>query len=172
MTHETCVIRQFEVEICDLGGFLDSLRALGESEGVHIVLFDADRMAGRAHVESALAHAFRAFREGTPISHRLEMEALLYASASRQCQMGMEFGAHPGVNRVYLCICPGSRRVREELSRVGVFCDDEDWESMSDEREARLIALFGITPEEREVAGPGRIQDLVLERVALLEVYR
>lgn len=172
MTRETCMIHQYKVQIGDLAGFLEYLRNLGESEGVCIILFDADRMAGRVHVESALAHAFRAFRGGTPISHRPEMEALLYASASRQCQQGMDFGAHPGMNRVYLCICPGSRKAEEELIKVGVFCDDEDWESISDEREARLMALFGITQKEREVAGPGRIRDLVLERVALLEVYR
>jgi hypothetical protein len=34
------------------------------------------------------------------------------------------------------------------------------------------MELFGITVEEIEVVGISRLQDLVLERVALLEVYR
>jgi tRNA threonylcarbamoyladenosine modification (KEOPS) complex Cgi121 subunit len=34
------------------------------------------------------------------------------------------------------------------------------------------MELFGITVDELGVVGSNRLQDLVLERVALLEVYR
>jgi tRNA threonylcarbamoyladenosine modification (KEOPS) complex Cgi121 subunit len=45
-------------------------------------------------------------------------------------------------------------------------------ESIPAEKAARLASLFGITPEELDAAGPDRLVDLVLERVALLEVSK
>jgi KEOPS complex subunit Cgi121 len=167
-----CVIRQFRLNISDQGEFLKHIRELGEWNSVNIILFNADRMAGRAHVESAIAHAFRAFREGETISNSVEMESLLYAAGSRQCQQGTGFGVHSGENRVYLCICPGNTRVQKDLQKIGVYCDEEDWEPLSEEKQSLLMELFGITIEEIGVVGISRLQDLVLERVALLQVYR
>jgi KEOPS complex subunit Cgi121 len=170
--HGTCVIRQVRLDIDDQDEFLKYIRELGECNRVNIILFNADRMAGRAHAESAITHAFRAFREGYAISNSVEMESLLYAAGSRQCQHGTGFGIHPGENRVYLCICPGNKGVQEELQQIGVYCDEEDWESLSEEKQTLLMELFGVTFEEIGVVGISRLKDLVLERVALLEVYR
>jgi KEOPS complex subunit Cgi121 len=100
------------------------------------------------------------------------MESLLYAAGSRQCQIGTGFGVHPGENRVYLCICPGNELVYKDFQKKGVSCDAQDWETISEQKRSLLMELFGITPEELEVVGCTRLQDLVLERVALLEVYR
>jgi KEOPS complex subunit Cgi121 len=172
MKPDTCIIHQVRLNISDPDEFLKYIRGIGECNRVNIILFNADRMAGRAHAESAIAHAFRAFRGGYAISNSVEMESLLYAAGSRQCQQGTGFGVKTGQNRVYLCICPGNKRVQNELQRIGVYCDDEDWELLSEEKQTLLMELFGITAEEIGVVGISRIQDLVLERVALLEVYR
>jgi KEOPS complex subunit Cgi121 len=51
------------------------------------------------------------------------------------------------------------------------FNSDPD-ENISPQKAARLAALFDITPEEIEATGQNRIRDLVLERVALLEVSK
>jgi KEOPS complex subunit Cgi121 len=48
----------------------------------------------------------------------------------------------------------------------------ENWELIDDEKAARLAELFSITQEEIAVVGRDRLKDLVLERVALLEVNR
>ena len=48
----------------------------------------------------------------------------------------------------------------------------EDWERMTDEKMNVLTSLFGITNDEIAVTGRDRIKDLVLERVALLEVNK
>lgn len=167
-----CTIHQFRLNINNQEEFLRFIRELGECNRVNIILMNADRMAGRAHAEAAISHAFRVFSKGDAISNSVEMEALLYAAGSRQCQQGTGFGVKTGQNRVYLCICPGNKRVQNELQRIGVYCDDEDWELLSEEKQTLLMELFGITAEEIGVVGISRIQDLVLERVALLEVYR
>jgi KEOPS complex subunit Cgi121 len=166
-----CCIIQFEIEIDEPDSYLGKVRQIGNRFGVHIVLFNAEMMAGMSHVCSALKHAFRAFDRGTAISNSPEMEALLYASGTRQCRSGLRFGIHPGKNRVYLCICPENRKALEDLLKDGIIVH-EDWNILSPEKVKRLTDQFGITQEELEVSGRDRITDLILERVALLEVYR
>jgi KEOPS complex subunit Cgi121 len=99
------------------------------------------------------------------------MEALLYASGNRQCSAAERFGIHEGENRAYVCLCPPIEAALRDLSGIMEFVD-EDWETLPGEKQVRLAEVFGITPGELAATGPGRLRDLVLERVALLEVYR
>jgi KEOPS complex subunit Cgi121 len=172
MTGDEFEIRTAVFRVSGCSRFLGKLRAVGAAHATRIICFNADLMAGRAHVEAALVRALRAVRAGTAISASLEMEALLYASGNRQCSIAERFGIHEGKNRAYVCLCPPAEAAFGDLSASMEFTD-EDWEILSDEKQDRLKAAFGITPEElAAVGGPGRLRDLVLERVALLEVYR
>ena len=164
-------IRQFSFQVRDIGSFLSWLRDLSNRNGVLIVCFNADLMAGQEHVISAMFHAKRAMKKGTCISSSFEIEALLYAAGSRQCQDAAKFGVHLGSNNCYLCIYPVNPLVLSELQTV-MTTSIEDWERMTDEKKNILIPLFGITDDEMAVTGGDRIQDLVLERVALLEVNK
>jgi len=99
------------------------------------------------------------------------MEALLSAAGNRQCSVAERFGLHEGLNRAYVCLCPPVAGAFRNLAALMEFVD-EDWEAIPEEKAERLREAFGITPGELEIAGAGRLRDLVLERVALLEVYR
>ncbi|HOT04293.1 MAG TPA: KEOPS complex subunit Cgi121 [Methanolinea sp.] len=167
-----CGISQVRIAMRDLEGFLQKIHGISSRRGTHVIFFNAEHMAGRAHAESALRHAFRALEQETMISNRVEMEALLYAAGSRQIVQGMKFGLHPGENAAYLCICPENEAARKEIIEFCAPADNEDWEVIPPEKAARLCTLFSITPQEIEVVGRGRLPELVLERVALLEVYR
>lgn len=166
-----CTVLQFRVRIEDPEEFLQCVRDIGSRYGVSVIFFDAAMMAGIAHVRSALFHALRAFREGRAISNSAEMEALLYACGSRQCHHAVRFGIHRGRNDAYLCVCPGNDAAVMELLRYGEI-SHEDWEALDPEKIARIREVFGITREEVDVVGISRLSELVLERVALLEVYR
>jgi KEOPS complex subunit Cgi121 len=171
MHAEDCTIVQYRTEIQNPEAFLTIVRGIAARHGVHIILFNASNMAGMAHVRAALHHAFRAFSSDSAISNSVEMEAFLYASGSRQCQIGSRFGVQAGSNDTYLCICPASSGTLEELLEFGELCD-EDWETLSCEKMNHLRELFEISEEELAVVGPSRMTELILERVALLEVYR
>jgi KEOPS complex subunit Cgi121 len=171
MDTDDCMIIQYGIDIENPSQCLQRVRQIGRRYGVVIILFNAEMMAGLPHVHSALQHAFRAFDQGSAISSSPEMEALLYASGSRQCRVGVRFGVHSGKNLVYLCICPGNEEVRRIFLKHGEILH-HDWDVILPEKKARLMDLFGITPEELKVAGQSRITELILERVALLEVYR
>jgi KEOPS complex subunit Cgi121 len=164
-------IRTVSIEIHDEAAFLETVRSIARSYNTHIIFFDADKMAGKKHVEAALKHAIRAVNGNFCISNSLEMEALLYASGSRQCINGVVFGIHAGHNNSYLCIFPPETEALNKILSLVTPVHD-NWETISPEKAGVLKSLFDITSQELGVTGISRLQELVLERVALLEVYR
>ncbi len=169
--HADYEIRQVRFFITNISHFLTHIRSVADENGCHIILFDATKMAGKRHVIASLDHAIRSFNEGTCISNSLEMETLLYASGTRQTHIAKQFGIHGGTNESYLCCFPYKGRVWPALSPHMTEVD-EDWEIITPEKEARLIEIFGITRMEREAARNASLSDLVIERVALLEVMK
>ena len=132
-----------------------------------VVLFDADKIAGFAHIKSAVAHAKRSFTEGKQIARSLSMEILVYASGQRQCSLASKFGLHDGENKVYVLILDGDEEkaaalVREIVSECEPFAPNKE----------KLKAEFGITDAEMEAAGENRIEELVIERVALVDAWK
>jgi KEOPS complex subunit Cgi121 len=165
-------IRAARCTISNTAAFLRDLRAVAAELDTRIVCFNADIIAGRVHAATAVARAVRAFEEGVTISNTLEMEALLFASGSRQCNIAVSFGIHKGENRVYICCYPARVCVWTALEPLFRFVK-ENWDTVDSEKRERLMETFAISPEEIEAAGGnGRIVDLVLERVALLQVMR
>lgn len=165
-------IRYATADVCDRKAFLSVLHSISDRYSTHIICFDADRMAGKRHAEMAVRLACRSLKEGTAISKSLEMEALLYAAGTRQCSMAVSSGLHEGNNRLYICCCPDSTGAWKDLEASVTFADDPDDDGFTAEKAARLAALYGIIPEELDAAGQDRLLDLVLERVALLEVSK
>ncbi len=166
-----CEIYRARFTVDDNAAFLREIRTIADGSGTHIILFDADRLTGQDHVEAALRHARRSWAGGDPIANSLEMEALLYAAGTRQCQVASSFGIHPGENRSYLVVCPPAPAVRDRLAGLVRFVEEE-WEEIGPAKRALLAELFSITPEEVAVVGEERFRELVVERVALLDVYR
>ncbi len=165
-------IRSAVISIPDRDGFLGILRTIMSAHHATIVCFNADSMAGRRHAKAAISHAIRSFSEGLPIAKTLEMEALLYAAGTRQCADAGILGIHEGENRAYVCCIPPDRAVWDALAPLMHFVDDA-WDQPDPARVRRLKKLFAITEEEVSAAGgESRLQDLVIERVALLDAYK
>jgi KEOPS complex subunit Cgi121 len=165
-------IRTARCTISNRLSFLEDLQAIASAHSTHIVCFNADMIAGTVHAQAAIAQALRAFREGTNISNTFEMEALLYAAGSRQCNIAASFGIQEGENRAYLCCSPEREEVWSALESQFRFVQ-ENWDILDMEKRDRLMKAYVISSEEIAAAGgDGRIVDLVLERVALLHVMR
>lgn len=160
-------------EISDRTEFLGRIQEVMVDFQTHIVCFDADRLYGINHVRSAVIHAMRSFARGNPISNTVEMEALLYASGSRQTSIGASFGIHRGKNRLYIGCFPAHNEIWETLGSLVQVCECEDpWCNPDERKQADLMKLFDITEEELATTIDRNLEPLVLERVALLDVYR
>ena len=168
-----CEIRAASCEISDRAGFLQRIQELMVEFQAHIVCFDADRLSGINHVRSAVVHAVRSFDQGNPISNTVEMEALLYASGSRQTNIGASFGIHNGKNHVYICVFPARSDIWDALGSLVHFCECEDpWCKIGERKRAYLMNLFDISEEELATTIDQDLESLILERVALLDVSR
>ena len=164
-------IRQARLTIRDRSVFLHTIQSIARQYSTHIICFNAENMAGQRHAETAMRYAQRSFFSKKPISNSIEMEALLFAAGSRQCDTAALFGIHENMNSIFVCSCPEHECVWQELSKIMHFVT-EKWDEMTPEKEDRIKSLFNITDEELALVGRARIVDLVLERIALLEVYR
>jgi KEOPS complex subunit Cgi121 len=160
--------------IRDRQAFLAHLQDIGREFSTCIICFNADMMAGRYHAITAVRLARRSWEAGCAIANTLEMEALLYAAGSRQCNVALRFGIHDGENHLYvLCDPEGNTGMWDALSALIEYCDPEIYETVDQKKKERLIDLFGITTMELETLDvSATLADLVLERVALLQVLR
>ncbi|MBN1432269.1 MAG: hypothetical protein JW931_05810 [Methanomicrobiaceae archaeon] len=177
--------------------FLGEVRDIGKSSSVYIVFFDASAIAGCRHIRAALSFAERSFFENkNPISNFFEMEILLYALGTRQTGFASGFGIHRGMNDSVILICSripedGKRKDFEEKAgdaagRIAsldectenniILVRDEDClehlGNLTADRISGLAEIFSLTREEIELCGTDRIEELVIERCALLDVNR
>ena len=130
-----------------------------------MLVLDGDMIFGPDHLASALYHARKAFDERRNSSDSLAMETLLYASGERQLSGAIR-----------------KLSVGEETTEVVVvrLTDDQfdagkDWKryvgTEPTQGEERFIR-FGITREELATADEGRRLDLVLEKVASVDLIK
>ncbi len=165
-------IRTARCMIHSTAAFLQELRAVAAEFDTHIICFNADLMAGRVHAAAAVGRAVRAFGAGETISNTLEMESLLFAAGSRQCNTAASFGLHDGENRVYICCYPARAGAWAALEPLFHFVP-ENWDAVTPGKKIVLMERFSVSPTELAAAGgDSRLIDLVLERVALLQVMR
>jgi KEOPS complex subunit Cgi121 len=136
-----------------------------------IQVIDSRYVAGKEHLEFALAQAEKAFQRKTNISKDLMMEALVRASAQRQIKKALETYGVQNSKSVYV--------LGEELPRS--LLDDYGCIEVSpgiDERRYRdLKERFEVTEEEVDaIAGASfdervdALKGIIKERIALLEV--
>jgi KEOPS complex subunit Cgi121 len=165
-------IRVASCTITDRSAFLQWIQGIAQKYDTHIICFNARLMAGRRHAALAVTLAFRAFEEGSNISNTPEMEALLFAAGSRQCTFAASFGVREGENQLLVCCLPEKDDCWTALEMKLRFNPITD-EEITQEKQAELMTVYAITPDELAAAGgPARLVDLVLERVALLQVFR
>ncbi len=168
MTERSLEIYQAVADVSDVGTVLAQVNAAGKNADAVIVLFDAEKITGQQHIRSAVLHAKRSFASRKPIARTLAMEILLYASGQRQCSLAPQFGLHTGRNFLYVAVVGGDADMAKRLlAEVAVPANHQVTASV-----LVLMELFGITAEEIEVVGEDRIEELVLERVAMMDAYK
>lgn len=155
-------------EIEDAEAFVDRLTAAAGPHGATVQAFDARAVAGREHLAAAVDRANRAFDRDDAIARDRAVEILLYAAGRRQIEQALELGVDPGRTPVAIVVDGGD----EAAAAAAVRSCIEPAPVLGTERDdARIVSFFGITPAERD-ATDGTLEDLVIERVALLAVDR
>ncbi|HJJ30840.1 MAG TPA: KEOPS complex subunit Cgi121 [Methanocorpusculum sp.] len=161
------IIVSGKIDVKNVSETLAQINDIADSCGSSVVIFDAEKTAGIRHIESAVSHAERSFETKTNIARTFAMEVLVYASGQRQCSLASKFGLHPGENAVYAAVVDGKEEEAGKLLKAVVLEGDVP---KADVR--RLMREFDITEEELEIVGIDRIEELVIERCAMVDAWK
>ena len=148
----------------------DTVRTVVEwaaSHGVEVCLLDARSVFGRDHLESAARHAIRARDSNTMSSRSVAMETLRYASGQRQVQDAIQAAGLRRDTTIIGIVLLGDANVDELVQEMGWRRDDEVLNPAGKD-----LGAFGISQGEAETVSTSQRADLVLEKVALLDVQK
>ncbi|MDP3104560.1 MAG: KEOPS complex subunit Cgi121 [Candidatus Methanoperedens sp.] len=159
-------ILEGKVSIDNVDEFLHKLKKISIENNLTIQALDADKIAGEEHIRFAVEKALNSFRTGTAIANDLSKEIMLYAAGTRQISRAVKLGIHKGENNIVL-VAVGDAKLSgfDEIRHEHVLAYNES-------KKEALMKAFGITNEELEAAGEEKLPELVLERVALVDVIK
>ena len=153
------------------GRIIPAIRDLQSRHGLIVQALDADKIAGQKHIHFAVEKALSAFSEQRNIAKDAGMEIMRYASGERQIERALFMGISDRTERIALVLAGSGSECSwpdaSELSRIV----ELDGRSCSFCAKA-VIEAFNISSEELRAVGKERIEDLVIERVALADTYR
>lgn len=159
---------------------LERVRSLGGGEPV-IQLFDAEPIISLRQVHAAAVAAHLAFKAGTNIARRIEVEVLLRLAADTQIGRAIQkIGVRRDSRELGAAVMAKDRasavRILEQVAAL-VGGEEISEEALgSEERVEKALEFYGIGGEEVETVQAGSRREaallLVLERMAILDVER
>jgi KEOPS complex subunit Cgi121 len=151
----------------DIEMFLMKLKEKRNRKDTVILALDADKLAGEKHLMFAIEKAMNSFKTGRNIAKDPGKEIMLYAAGTRQINRAMKIGVHNGKNNIALIGIGEDIDLSafDEIVQGNVLQYDRSKNRM-------LMDFFKITHEEIKAVGEDKIPELVLERVALVDVMK
>jgi KEOPS complex subunit Cgi121 len=169
----------------DVDAFVAELGDVGDEYGVTVQVFDARYVVSRRHLDRALELADRERARGDGIARDRAVEVLLYAAGRRQIERALEIGVSEGSTPAVVLVdggdggddgTNGSDGETADVAAEAAAADAvrnllEPAETLDDDDAERVREFFDVG--DRELAATdATLEDLVLERVALLVVER
>ena len=154
-----------EVEPGDAKDVMESVISEAAESGATVLVLDGGMVFGSDHLASAAFHARRAVAEGRNASDSVLMETLLYASGERQLSSAIS----------KMSVSDSTTLVAVALLSGDGFGPGEGWVEMARRPTAadlESLLRFGISPEEIATVGPAEAAELVLERVAAVDLIK
>ena len=156
--------------------FLIQLTEFSQEEDITVQALDATVVYGKEHLISAAEHALRAFQQGTQSTNSLSLELLLYASGDRQIKKAIaKMGVKQGKRSVAFVVIDSKTRERKAyekvidrlLNTIGFSRDDT---VLDGDRET--LKRFGIRQQELRTVPEQKYGEIILEKVALVDVIK
>jgi KEOPS complex subunit Cgi121 len=147
--------------------FLKKIKEISTGKNLAIQAFDADKLAGKEHLTFAVEKALDSFKKGTNVANYLAKEIMLYAAGTRQINRAVKIGVHDGWNNIAI-VAVGDMIDQSAFNEI----NPRNVLQYTGSKNSALMEIFNITEDEIEAAGAGKIPELVLERVALVNVMK
>ncbi len=185
-----CKLIAGKVRVSNVDDFLAVLKTVAHKYDVTIQAMNAELIAGEEHIKSAVKKALRAVGRNRNITNDLSLEILLYAAGRRQIEralaMGVSESEGESAKTVAIVIVDASARARrgkdldmvaEEVKReIGMI--EEPVQELelglehNEDKKEKLKRFFEISEDELKAVGESKLKQLVLERVAMLDVLK
>jgi len=137
------------------------------SRGAEVCLLDARSVFGRDHLQSAALHAIRAREARTMSSRSVAMETLPYAAGARQVQDAIRsLGLRQDTTAIGVVLF-GPAKVDDLVHDMGWSRDDGVLDA-----EGKSLDQLGVSDRQAKTVSDRQRADLVLEKVALLDVEK
>lgn len=162
------------VSIDDLSIFLNSLNSFSQISNIKIQGFDARKIIDTDHLLFSIQRARSAFENGENEAKDIGLEVLRFSSGQRKIDKSFSIGLIQGENRSIFVFFGESEEQLENAENA--FKTEFELKVCADltieEKKPFLMKQFGITEEELSAVGENRLKDLIMERVALVDVTR
>lgn len=147
--------------------FIKSARELLGNGNSMFQFFDADFVLGKEHILWAYEHARRAFETNKNISKSMAMEILVYVSGEPQIANALKkVGIKSGCERIALVV-DENLDVEDLISHLNLKKADDVLKCTK-----AKLENFGIGEQEISAVDKDKIKDLILERVAMVDVRK
>jgi KEOPS complex subunit Cgi121 len=154
-----------EIHSTDL--FIKKAQKFVKDPNLLLQFLNADYVLGEEHILSAYEHARRAFKTNKNISKSMAMEILVYVSGEPQIANALEkVGISNGCERIALVV-DENLDVEGLISHLNLKKADDVLKCSKDKLEK-----FGIKEQEISAVDKDKIKDLILERVAMVDVRK
>ncbi|WP_406660794.1 KEOPS complex subunit Cgi121 [Methanolobus sp. ZRKC3] len=158
--------------IDNLSVFLKQLASLSAQNGTIIQAMDAAKIAGEAHVLFAVEKALRAKECNCNAAKDIGVEIMRYASGKRQIEGAFSMGVHEGDMDVVLVVLGDRDGIKNSVAAIKNIVRESPVVAYSVSKKDPILAQFNITEGELGAVGEEMIPDLVMERVALVDILK
>ena len=152
--------------------FLKMVSSISSENGTVIQTMDAGKIAGEKHVIFAAEKALRAIINNCNAAKDPGIEVMRYASGKRQIGEAFSMGVHEGEMNLVFVVLGDPEPISCSMSALEKFVNKNNSMEYSASKREAILSQFCITEKEIEAAGEEMIPDLVLERVALVDVFK
>lgn len=161
--------------IRDVEQFLQQLQLFSTKHNIILQVLNAEMIYGKDHVLSAADHAIRAFKEKRQSLDSLSLEILLYASGERQIKKAIKkMGIKQGKQQCAIVIIDVSGKrsslttiIKKMLETFHFIQDDTILEGNKE-----TLKRFGISETELRTVSEKNYQDVILEKIAMVDVIK
>ena len=160
--------------IQNIDDFLEKTRIFSEENKVVLQVFDAEVIYDEKHLISALINAKRAFDEKKNTTNTLEMEILLYAAGERQLKLAIpKIGFKKGKVNIAVLFYDDKNKLDMDFV-ITKFLKELDLKKDNKVLKGDINTLkkFGIIDSEIKTVSEERYSDLILEKVAMVDIIK
>ena len=162
------------VFIENLPAFLKALNDFSITHNVKIQGFDARKIIDEDHLFFSIHRAREAFSSGANEAKDIGLEVMRFSSGQKQIDKSFSMGLFEGKNAYHFVFFGESMEnlTAAQNAFKSVFDPNEYVPISLDEKKPFLMKQFGISEVELKAVGEHKLKDLIMERVALVDLIR